>query len=367
LLNKLYLMGESGAGKTTIALSFALHLQEKGLQVAYFKPKTASRHLPLNQDADAYLMKRTLELPWETEQIAPLNFESIYIFGPSEHIQSSAREMAGKLEKNLHEISSNSELVLIEGGKYPGDCFSLSLDDLSLAIKWQTPVILVSELKKDTDLDRLLFYNNLMQSRGVFLLGNIFNNIPQTILNKAREVYRPLMEEKGCRLLGIIPSQPMFTFPTVAEFCEALRGEILTGEEHLDLPVEEIVIGTMTIEGALSYLRRAINKAVITGGDRSDMALTALETSISALILTGGLYPDIRVITRARERNVPVLLVQCDTYTTIGLLQGIVRQIRPDDAQTIALFKEEVIRHCPWEKIVAEANAQEGYFPTKEK
>lgn len=360
-------MGESGAGKTAIALSFALHLQEKGLQVAYFKPKTAARHLPPNQDADAYLLKRMLGLPWETEQIAPLNFESIYIFGPSEHIRLSAEKMNDKLEKNLQAIAGNSQIVLIEGGKYPGDCFSLSLDDLSLAAKWQTPVILVSELKRDTDLDRLLFYNNLMQSRGVFLLGNIFNNIPQTILNKAHEVYRPLLEEKGYRLIGIVPSQPMFTFPTVAEFCEALRGEILTGEEHLNLPVEEIVVGTMTIEGALRYLRRAINKAVITGGDRSDMALTALETSISALILTGGLYPDIRVITRAREKNVPVLLVQCDTYTTIGLLQGIVRQIHPDDTQTIALLKEEVVRHCPWEKIVAEAKAGEDFFLHRKK
>jgi BioD-like phosphotransacetylase family protein len=364
LLKKLYLMGESGSGKTAIALSFALHLQEKGLQVAYFKPKTAARHLPPNQDADAYLMKRMLALPWETEQVAPLNFESIYIFGPSEHIRLSTQKMIGKLEKNLDEMSANTQTVLIEGGKHPGECFSLSLDDLSLAAKWQTPVVLVSKLKRDTDLDRLLFYNDLMQSRGVFLLGNIFNNIPQTILNKAREVYRPLLEEKGYRLLGIIPAQPIFTFPTVAEFCEALRGEILTGEEHLNLQVEEIVVGTMTIEGALRFLRRAINKAVITGGDRSDMALTALETSISALILTGGLYPDIRVITRAREKNVPVLLVQCDTYTTIGLLQGIVRQIRPEDTPTIAQLKAEVIRHCPWERIVAEAAAGRGFSHT---
>ncbi len=351
MCKKLFLIGESGAGKTVIALGLALHLQEKGQKVAYFKPKTAGQHLPHNKDADATLLKKVLGFPWSTEQIAPLNFESIYIFGPSEHIRFSTEKMAEKLESSLKEITANTQIVLIEGGKNPGACSSLSLDDLSLAEKWQAPVILISNLDKDIDLDRLLFYNNLMQARGIFLLGNIFNNIPQAILSKAREVYRPLLEEKGYRLLGIIPSHPAITLPTVAEFHEALQGEILTGEENLGLPVEEIVVGTMTIEGALRYLRRAINKAVITGGDRSDMALTALETSISVLILTGGLYPDIRVITRAREKNVPVLLVHCDTYTTIGLLQGVVRQIRPDDTKTITLIKEEVIRHCPWEKI----------------
>ncbi len=351
MCKKLFLAGEAGAGKTVIALSFALHLRAKGLKVAYFKPKTTGHHLPHNEDTDAILFKKLLELPWTSQQIAPLNFESIYIFGPSEHIRLSAKKMADRLENSLKKISTGTQILLIEGGENPSACSSLSLDDLSLAKKWQSPIILISNLAKDIDLDRLLFYNNLIQVLGISLLGNIFNNIPRAIINKAREVYRPLLEEKGHKLLGIIPSHPEITLPTVAEFQEALNGEILTGEENLGLPVEEIVIGTMTIEGALRYLRRAINKAVITGGDRSDMALTALETSISVLILTGGLYPDIRVITRAREKAVPVLLVPGDTYTTISLMQGVVRQIRPDDSKTIALLQKEVIRHCPWEKI----------------
>lgn len=354
MCKKLYLAGEAGAGKTAIALGFALHLQEKGQNVAYFKPKTESRQPPHNKDADASLMKKVLGLPWSNEQIAPLNFESIYIFGPSDHIHASTEKMVDKLETSLEKFTANAQIVLIEGGKHPGACTSLSLDDLSLAQKWQAPVILVSNLEKDIDLDRLLLYNDLMQAKGINLLGNIFNNIPHTILNKAREVYQPLLEEKGYKLLGTIPSHHEVAFPTVAEFQEALQGEVLTGEENLGLPVEEIVIGAMTIGGTLRFLRRAINKAVITGGDRSDMALTALETSISVLVLTGGLYPDIRVITRAREKNVPVLLVHCDTYTTIGLLQNIVRQIRPDDTKTITLFKDEVNRHCPWEKIALE-------------
>lgn len=351
---KLYLIGQSGSGKTAIALGLALLWKEKGFKVGYFKPKRSGHNLHHNRDADAYLLKKVLGLPWEVGQLAPLRLESIYIFGPEDHHSSSIEKMEAKLKDCFQEIAANSQIVITEGGRSPCACFSLLLDDFNLAKKWEAPVIFVSNLDKDDDLDRLIFYNNYMQDRGLYLLGNIFNNVSPAVLSKAREVYLPLLEKKGYRLLAIMPSHPAITFPTVKEFHEALKGEILTGEENLGLPVEEIVVGTMTIEGALRYLRRAINKAVITGGDRSDMALTALETSTSVLILTGGLYPDMRVISQARERGVPVLLVHYDTYTTIGLLQGIARQIRPHDSETITLIKEEVRRHCPWEKILEE-------------
>jgi BioD-like phosphotransacetylase family protein len=347
-------MGRSGSGKTAIALGLSLLWKEKGLKVSYLKPKTAGHNLQHNQDADALLLKQTLGLPWEPEQIAPLNFESIYIFGPSDHNRPSVEKMEARLEESFRDIADNDGIMVIEGGRSPCAGMSLSLDDFSLAKRWEAPVLFISNLDKDDHLDRMLFYNNFIQARGLYMLGNIFNNVPQAILGKARDIYRPLLEEKGYKILGIIPAHPAITFPTVAEFHEALKGEILSGEDNMGLPVEEIVVGTMTIEGALRYLRRALNKAVITGGDRSDMALTALETSTSVLILTGGLYPDIRVISRAREKGVPVILVHFDTYTTIGMLQGIVRQIRPQDSKTITLIKEEVARHCSWEKIEEE-------------
>lgn len=343
-------MGKSGSGKTAVTLGLSLLWEEKGLKISYFKPKTTGR-MQKNQDADALLLKQVLGLPWEVEQIAPLNFESIYIFGAPDQNRVSVEKMETRLEENFKDIANNDGIMVIEGGRSPCAGMSVSLDDFSLAKRWEAPVLFISNLDKDDDLDQILFYNNFIQARGLYMLGNIFNNVPPALLDKARNVYCRLLEEKGYKTMGIIPAHPEITFPTVAEFHETLKGEILCGEENMGRPVEEIVVGTMTIEGALRYLRRALNKAVITGGDRSDMALTALETSTSVLILTGGLYPDIRIIARAREKGVPVILVHYDTYTTIGMLQGIARQIRPQDSKTIRLIKEEVARHCFWEKI----------------
>ena len=355
MLKKIYIMGRAGSGKTAVALGLSLLWQEKGLKIAYFKPKSTGKDLHRKHDADALLFKQVLELPWGPEQIAPLNFDPTYIFGTPDYNRPTIEKADAMLEESFKVIAGNDEgIMVIEGGRSPCAGMSYSLDDFSLAEKWDIPVLFISTLEKDDDLDQIIFYNNFLQAKGLNMLGNIFNNVPAAILDKVRNTYHPLLEERNCSVRGIIPAHPDVTFPTVAEFQEALKGEILCGEENMGLPVEEIVVGTMTTERALRYLRRALNKAVITGGDRSDMALTALETSTSVIILTGGLHPDIRVISRAREKGIPVILVPSDTYATIGALQGVVRQIRPQDSSTVALVKKEVARYCSWEEIEEE-------------
>jgi BioD-like phosphotransacetylase family protein len=108
----------------------------------------------------------------------------------------------------------------------------------------------------------------------------------------------------------------------------------------------------MTMDSALKYMRRSANKAVIMGGDRADMALAALETSTSALILTGGLYPDVKVISCATGKGVPVILVHSDTYTTIEIISEVSRRIRPGDSRGIAITVENIEKHCDWQKLM---------------
>ena len=139
-----------------------------------------------------------------------------------------------------------------------------------------------------------------------------------------------------------MPQRRAIAAPTVNEFLNVLGGELLTQQTNLNRLVENITVGTMTPESALSYLRRSSNKAVITGGDRIDMALTALETSTSVLILTGGLYPDLKVISRAEEKGVPVILVHYDTFSTVENLHSIYRTINPKNEEAIRILKEDV-------------------------
>lgn len=106
------------------------------------------------------------------------------------------------------------------------------------------------------------------------------------------------------------------------------------------------------MDQALRYFRRSVNKAVITGGDRTDLALAALETSTSVLVLTGNIYPSVNVLSRAREAQVPVILVPHDTYTTVRMIESITGRIRPHDEKRIAAAKKVVEENVEWRKIL---------------
>ena len=56
----------------------------------------------------------------------------------------------------------------------------------------------------------------------------------------------------------------------------------------------------MTLESSLRYFRRSVNKAVMLGGGRTDLAIAALDTGASLLVLTGRIYPDVKFLIKPR-------------------------------------------------------------------
>jgi hypothetical protein len=92
--------------------------------------------------------------------------------------------------------------------------------------------------------------------------------------------------------------------------------------------VETLTIGAMNVSSALKYFRKARNMAVVTGGDRTDIQLAALESSTQCLILTGHLPPSPLVIGRAEEMEIPVLSVDLDTLTTVEIIDSTFGSVR---------------------------------------
>lgn len=344
-MKNLYVTGSRGSGKTTIAAGLALKLQEEGFKVAYFKP--VGHGQAGKTDEDAILMQKILKMSYPLEIIVPYNFGPSYLSG----FRQTGKEL-GVILDAYSKIANDNDVVIIGGGNSPYVLGSLGLDSITLATKLKAAVLHVIYLKNDFSLDEAVVFNNYLSCQGIPIAGNIFNNVPRTLIAKTRGIYSPILEKQGYKTIGIIPSHLELSCPTVAEYCEVLGGEILAGEDRLDLPVEDVIVGAMTIESALSYLRRVPNKAVITGGDRADLALAALETNTSVLILTGGLYPEVQVIARANERRVPVILVYYDTYTTIEKLSEVSFQLQPSNQKGLELALENINKHCDWPVIL---------------
>jgi BioD-like phosphotransacetylase family protein len=295
-MKNLYLTGIAGSGKTAIALGLALKLKKEGYNVTYFKPVGNRARFSNSEDNDALLMREVLKINAEIPQIAPFAVGTSYLSG-----HKNQEPVVEKIKEAYQDLSKNADLVIIDGAAFPHAGAAYSLDVLNLAGLFNASILNIIKLENDLCVDQAIFLNNYYVLKGLKVAGHIFNNVPRQLLFKTEGIFKPLLEQRGCETLGIIPIRSEIASPTVSEYYEALGGELLTGEDNLELLVEEVIVGAMTMDSALKYMRRSANKAVIMGGDRADMALAALETSTSALILTGGLYPDVKVISCAAE------------------------------------------------------------------
>ena len=137
----------------------------------------------------------------------------------------------------------------------------------------------------------------------------------------------------------------------MSEIAESLNAEVLAGEEGLERTIEKTMVGGMTAESALKDMRRLPRKAMITGGDRSDMLTAALATDTSCLILTGGLYPARQILAKADELKVPVLLVGHSTAVTAELVDRLIARINPNDTEKIEHIADLIRRHVNLEAI----------------
>jgi BioD-like phosphotransacetylase family protein len=160
------------------------------------------------------------------------------------------------------------------------------------------------------------------------LAGVIVNAVPPSQLAKARGSLAQSLESEGVRVLGIVPQDRVLLGVTVREMAQRLRAKVACAEESLDELVERLMIGAMSVEGALVYFRKHPNKAVVTGGDRPDVQLAALATPTRCLVLTGGFEVDPRVLARARTTGVPVLVTERDTLAAVEAVHDLFNNSR---------------------------------------
>ena len=127
----------------------------------------------------------------------------------------------------------------------------------------------------------------------------------RNLLESLRQEVEPALERIGSPVLGIIPRSPLLRSISVADLTRRLDAEVLCCRERLDLMVETLSIGAMNVNAAMEFFRKRRNMAVVTGADRTDIQLAALEASTQCLILTGIGEPLPQLINRAEEAGGP--------------------------------------------------------------
>ena len=374
---------EPFSGKSALVLGLARHLIKKGVQIRFGKPLGTSDEAErrasgaesdrssspgslltelsgpsatpeeagpdgLVLDADVRFVGEMLAL--SPEQLLP----SLHLSDPTTARQ---RLLTGELDAGLGLARLQAQLgagmdqiTLLEaaGSLSEGLLYGLSLPQL--AHQLQAPVVLVHPWNDARSVDPLL---DAFGQLGSLLAGVVLNGVaPEAVAGLlAAEV--PALEQLGIPVLGVMPRSPLLRSVTVEELARRLEARVLCCRERLDLLVETLSIGAMNVNSAMEFFRRRRNMAVVTGADRTDIQLAALEASTQCLILTGAGEPLPQLISRAEELDVPLLKVDHDTLTTVEVIERTFGHVRLNESVKATYAFRLVEEHCQFDRLDA--------------
>jgi BioD-like phosphotransacetylase family protein len=338
---------ETFSGKSAICIGVGLHMREDGLKVGYMKPVNINCQLcgGLAFDEDVEFAKKVLEMPESVELLGPVALTPAKL---EQQLRGPETDYEPRVKEAFAKVSAGRDVMVLEGGRSLREGYVVNLMPKHVVEVLNARALAVLRYDADLMVDRALtaqwYFDNTF-------LGLVINEVPRAHIDHVMEVVVPYLTRHNIKVLAVLPREQLLSAPTVSELAEGLKAEILCCAEGKDELVEHMLVGAMSVEGALSYFRRKPNKAVITGGDRADIQLAALETSTRCLILTGNLYPSPVVLNRAEELGVPVLLVDMDTLSTIEIIEGYFGRSRFQQPQKIAHFAELLNEHFNFEML----------------
>ncbi len=315
------------SGKTAFCLALGQRLQHDGYKVGYFKPVSTYPWEPLPgraYDEDATFIHKILGIN------DPLVNMVGVVLAPSlvQELRCGCidRDLMPQIEAAYRRVAAGKDIMLIEGGASLREGLSLEVDPVSVALRLDVPVLAMVRYRNPVSMGDACV--DAQRQFGERLAGLAINAVPDAEIPGLHECFS-CMEGRGIPILGVLPLREQLQAISVGEIADVLEAEFLTRADKRDVLVENLMVGAMSAEQALPRMRRIPGtKAVITGGDRTDIQLVSLETATQCLILTGHLRPVPEVLRRAEELGVPVLLTRKNTMETVDMIDDIFGKTR---------------------------------------
>lgn len=328
----LYVGSTSGyTGKTLITMGLGYKFRKDGLRVGYIKPVGI---LPIKvddilSDNDAWRIYRALDLKDQLSEICPV------VLTQELAVKSYLKDVKGllaKVVKSYNNLSKGKDIMLVGGygSIYTGSY--LGLQGLNIIKRLNSKVVIVVKYEGEYIVDYVLQAKKDLKDR---LLGVILNKVTMEYKQSADEYAVPFLKRKGVDILGKIPHDSVVGSITVEELTEMLGGKVLCSHDKLGNLVEHFLIGAMQVDKAIEYFMRTRNNAVIVGGDRADIQLSAMESGSVCLILSGDLYPSEMILSRAEQKGIPILVVREDTYSIAKKLEKLSVRLRLRDTAKV--------------------------------
>jgi hypothetical protein len=233
--------------------------------------------------------------------------------------------------------------VIIEGTGHAGVGSVFDHSNARVAKLLNSKVILVSSGGIGRPIDEIMLNKALFDKEGVKLAGVIINKVLSDKFSKVSNLVRQGLKARGIEVLGVVPYNPILSYPTISQILEETGFELLFADEKsLSNKVAKVIVGAMEPQDALPYILD--DSLLITPGGREDMLLAVLNCfresdknrpKISGVVLSGGIVPKIDIINSLKERSIAVMLARTDTFTVASAVHDITVKIRPQDKEKI--------------------------------
>ncbi len=337
MTRNIFIAGHGSTGKTLVAIALASKIRAMGKNVAYFKP-IGEKSYELSEtdhsvDEDAVLMKDYLGMQQPAETICPVIRTRS---SPDEFLKMGRDDILKQIHKSYDEVSKGADFVIIEGTANPWDLLHVDLSSPQLAREFEADVLCLVDFHDIDALDEALLFRDFFRQHGVDTLHIVLNMVPPILMGSVDAVIADVLKQFEMDYVGAIVQHKELYSPSIRDILRAVEGNMILGEDKLNVLITDFMVGNMAPENALGWFRRAKDKAVITSGDRADVCLAALETDTNLLILTGSLGPDVRTLARAKETDTAIMVTDKDTFTTSKIVDDLTGSVHPGDSEKIA-------------------------------
>jgi len=324
-----------GAGKTSLIIGMAKVLKKPFGYLKPFGDRMIYREKKV-WDYDADLVSSIFGIRESPEEMT-IGFEHAklrYIY-----------DEEGRTKKLQDMVSSaGKEFLFIEGAEHLRYGVSVGLESISKDKAVGGKLLMVIPGSEDSLMDDALYVKEYLDMTGISFKGIIFNKVQNR--EDFKNIYLKQLTDRGIRILGIVPYEEELAYLTVNYLAKRLFAKIITGDNALNRVVKNILVGAMSVNALFQTpLFQREDKLVITPGDRADMILAAIESNAVCIVITNNILPTPNIISKAYERNIPLLLVPQDTYQTATQIDRIESLLTKDDASKIDLLGQMVQKY----------------------
>ncbi len=330
------------AGKTTMALGLCKIFKERRLKTTFMKP-VGQQFLTVNRihvDKDSYLISEVYHFHRMSKEMSPITvgkgFTEKYILNPQKEVLRKA------IMDSYQKLSAGMDTIIIEGTGHAGVGSVIDLSNADVAQMLRAKVIIISEGGIGKSIDEIMLNKALFDNKNVEVLGVIVNKVIPEKFKKIKTIVGQGLKNKGLRLLGVIPSNPILSAPTMEEIMGRLNYKLLCGRKNLRRHVRNTIVAAMEPHNMIGYIRD--ETLVLTSGDRVDNIMVAVSAhlmrqgrrcQVSGMILTGNLMPNPQIIDLLKKSKVPVLIAPEDTYTVAAKIEHLICKIQKTDKDKI--------------------------------